>query len=511
MTWTITKKDFLLNLMTFKFAVGTIVCVVLTAVFMPVLVNDYQLRLQEYNENVTNTQADLRTAKVYMNICMGGRYMVHRPPAILSVFSKGVENQLASSVKIETNTVPGLSAHSSEVNPYLSVLPTMDISLIFKIIVSVLALLVACDVISGEREQGTLKLILSGTVARHQVLLGKMLAGQLTLLVPLAISFLVGLSMLLFSPMVDLTASDWARISLIYIASVIFVSTIYNIGLFVSTLTRRSAISLIAGLFFWIVFIMVVPNVAVYFATQIAPLEPEEKVNSQTELINQKMQAEVGKVRRGIPGTGSNEVSDFYEKSLFYILVCDKKGMEWRQKYHAALSPLYINYADKLWQIEHLHFKSLLQQKQLANNFSRISPISMYDHIMSILTETDTASCQYFIDRARTHREEVIDYLRLKTDNFSSASYFTQCTEADMAKYQEYLDGKMLEDDFQKWKEKKIAQMIPLDLRDFPQFIYQPSVAKSSSRTIPDLMLLFFANVLFFALSFVTFLKYDIT
>ena len=510
MIWKITKKEFLLNLMTFKFTVGTILCVVLMSVFMPVLVNDYQLRLQEYNENVTDTQADLRTAKVYMNINMGGRYMVHRPPSILSVFSKGVENQLASSVKIETNKVPGLSARSSEVNPYLSVLPTMDISLIFKIVVSVLALLVACDVISGEREQGTLKLILSGTVARHQVLLGKLLAGQLTLLVPLTISFLVGLSMLLFSPMVDLTASDWARISLIYVASVIFVSAIYNVGLFVSTLTKRSAISLIVGLFFWIIFIMVVPNAAVYFATQIAPLEPEEKVNSQLELIEQQRQTEVGKIRGGIPGPGGNEVSGFYDNFRFCVLVCDKNGMEWRQKFHAALSPLHIKYADKLWQIEHLHFKSLLQQKQLTNNFSRISPISMYDYIMSNLADTDTASCQYFIDRAKAHREEVIDYLRLKTDRFSSASYFTQCTEADMAVYQEYLDGKISEDDFQKWKEKKIAQMIPLDLRDFPQFIYQPSVAKSFNRVIPDLALLVFISVLFFVLSFVAFMRYDV-
>ena len=510
MIWRISKKEFLLNLMTFKFVVGTIVCVVLTAIFMPVLVNDYQLRLREYNENVAETQADLRTAKVYMNINMGGRYMVHRPPAILSVFSKGVENQLASSVKIETSKVPMLSARSSEVNPYLSILPTMDISLILKIVVSVLALLVACDVISGEREQGTLKMILSGTAARHQILLGKLLAGQLTLLVPLTISFLLGVLILLFSPMVDLTALDWFRISLIYIVSVIFVSAIYNIGLFVSTLTSRSAISLIAGLFFWIVFIMVVPNAAVYFATQIAPLEPEENVNSQLELIEQQRSAELEKIRAGIPGSGGNEVSGFYDNFRFCVLVCDKEGMESRQKFHAAFRPLYIKYADKLWQIERLNVESLLRQKRLTNNFSRISPISVYDHAISNIANTGTAGCQYFIDRAKAHREELIDYLRLKTEHFSSSSYFTQCTEADMAVYQEYLDGKMPEDDFQKWKEKKIAQMIPLGLRDFPQFIYQPSVAKSFNRAIPDLALLFFISVLFFVLSFVTFLKYDV-
>jgi len=40
MIWKIAKKEFLLNLITFKFAVGSIVCVVLTAVFMPVLVSN---------------------------------------------------------------------------------------------------------------------------------------------------------------------------------------------------------------------------------------------------------------------------------------------------------------------------------------------------------------------------------------------------------------------------------------------------------------------------------------
>ena len=51
MIWKIAKKEFLLNLMMFKFAVGTIVCVVLTAVFMPVLMSDHQQRLKDYSIN----------------------------------------------------------------------------------------------------------------------------------------------------------------------------------------------------------------------------------------------------------------------------------------------------------------------------------------------------------------------------------------------------------------------------------------------------------------------------
>jgi len=510
MIWKIAKKEFLLNLMTFKFAVGTILCVVLMAVFMPVLVNDYQQRLKDYNANVATTKAELQNTKVYMNVLMSRLHRVHRPPTTLSVFSKGVENLLSASVRIDDYTVPELSASSSEVNPYLSISPTMDISLVFKIIASVLALLVACDVISGEREQGTLKLMLSGTVARYQVLLGKSLAGQLTLLVPLTIAFLVGLLILLFSPMVDLSASDWARIGLIYIVSLIFISAIYNIGLFVSCLTKRSAISLIVGLFFWVVFIVVIPNSSVYFATRIAPLEPEEKFESKIKQIEQEKQAKVNEIRKKIDGGPSNEVSGFYEEMRFWVLACDKGGMEWRQKFHAALTPLHIRYADKLWKIERQRIETLFQQKRLSDNLSRVSPISLYGNVISSLAGTDTASCQYFMDRARAHRKEVLEYLRSKTDNFSSPSYFTRCTEADMAVYQLYLDRKMSEDDFGKWKEKRIAQTQSLDMQDFPQFIYRPNILKNCQGVVIDLSVLVFINILFFALSFLVFMKYDV-
>jgi len=66
MIWKIAKKDFLLNLMTFKFAVRTILCIVLVAVFTPVLMVDYQQRLEHYNQAVANNTAELGQAKVVL-------------------------------------------------------------------------------------------------------------------------------------------------------------------------------------------------------------------------------------------------------------------------------------------------------------------------------------------------------------------------------------------------------------------------------------------------------------
>jgi ABC-type transport system involved in multi-copper enzyme maturation permease subunit len=302
--WRIAKKEFLLSLMTFKFTVGTILCVVLMAVFMPVLVNDYQQRLEEYHANVSATQAELQKAKVYDTLLFGRKHFVYRPPTIFSVFSKDIASQVGDSVMIGYFRVPELSAGSVEVNPYISILPTLDISLVFKIIISVLALLIACDVVSNEREQGTLKLMLSNGVARSQVLSGKLLAGLMTLFIPVTMAFITGLLIWQFSPMVDLTGADWARIGLLYLASLLFVSIMYHFGLFASCLTKRSSASLLLTLFFWMFFIVVVPNASLHLATYIKPLGPTEAINEQVKEIRERQGKESQELEKQVPFKG---------------------------------------------------------------------------------------------------------------------------------------------------------------------------------------------------------------
>jgi len=105
MIWKIAKKEFLLNLMTFKFAVGAVACVLLTAVFMPILAADYRQRLETYNKQIADNEAELRKVKVYRNITP----TIYRLPAVLSAFSGGLEKQLVGAAKIELDKVPELS------------------------------------------------------------------------------------------------------------------------------------------------------------------------------------------------------------------------------------------------------------------------------------------------------------------------------------------------------------------------------------------------------------------
>jgi len=491
MIWKIAKKEILLNLMTFKFAMGTMLCMVLTAVFVPILAKAYQERLKTYNDNVAYNEAELRKVTVYKNITP----TIYRSPAVLAVFSEGLEKQLGNSATIEYDKVPEISVAAA--NHYLSIFSIFDASLIFKIVISVLALLVAYDAISGERERGTLRLMLSGTMARYQVLLGKLLAGLMVLVVPVTIVFILGLVILLCFPMVDLAGSDWIRIGFMFLASLVFITTMYNLGLLFSCLAKRSAISLVLGLFVWIVFVVVIPNGSVYLATQIRPVQSEDKVNQQIASLRRDAQREFMRdlqiSGRSIQSGGRR--SDMPGRGGFghgYVRSCDKVFMENNLIRYGIGVPIEIKYADKYSEVKYGYLRGLFEQTRLANNLSRISPIYLYENVMSVLAGTDMASIQHFIDGVKANRNDIIEYMRSKTNNFSSSSFFTPCTK-------EETELPPISDDAP-----------PLDLRDLPRFIYKADIVGSLRRVIPDLALLIFGSVLFFAMAFVAFVRYDV-
>jgi ABC-type transport system involved in multi-copper enzyme maturation permease subunit len=516
MIWKIAKKDFLLNLMTFKFAVGTVLCVVLMAVFMPVLVNDYQQRLKTYNDNVARNEAELRKVRVYKSITP----TIYRRPTVLSVFSQGLERQLGNSAKMKLGSVPGISAAAATGNPYLAAYSVLDACLIFKIVISVLALLVAYDVVAGEREQGTLKLMVSGTIARYQVLLGKLLAGLITLLVPVTISYIAGLLILLFFPMAELTVTDWIRIGLMYLATLIFVSAMYNIGLLFSCLLRRSAISLVLALFVWIVLVVVIPNVSVYLAAQIRPIEARKNIDSQIESIWKKFDGEMYEYNEENPPIGPAD----WGPGAFGNLVLSGgtiAAIEAQQQLLDFQISRRIEYADKQRQVEQSYLHLLFQQEHLANTLSSISPISLYENVLSRLSQTDLTYSKSFFSQAKTYRNALIDFISSNTNDFSSSSYFTQFSEQDAMIYeknweavchaQNEAEKNRAMDIFTQFISETKKNWAPLYSQDLPQFVYQAeSVIKNLQRIIPGLGRLIFISLLFFALSFVAFQKYDV-
>ena len=501
MIWKIARKELLSNLLTLRFAVGTVLFLALAVLFTCVLLGDYRQKLRDYDGLVSKNNGELRGLMTYQNL----RPTIYKPPDVLAIFSKGVEENMWNSTRISIGEVPELASGAAAKNPLLSVFPVLDIVLIFKLVVSVLAILLAYDAISGEKEDATLKLTLSNSVPRHQVLFGKFIGGMITLAIPIAIGFLMTSLILELSPTVELTGGDWIRIGLMFVVSLIMVSALFNLGLFLSSLTRRASDTLMLLLFLWVLFLLVIPNGSAYLSSRIKPIESREKVDSQVQEIWERYWNRVSDFYRENPWPQGNGVqSDASEPWGWYHRFATKNLIRYKQMLNAFAEPLKIRYADDAWQANRTYLESMKHQKELAGFISRASPISLYDNLITSLSRTDVPNSERFAEQARGHRQQMIDYLYNKKA-FSSIRYFATVKE-------EHLFDVNSIDEYGPLREKyDREEPSPLDVSDVPLFRYRPEgVAVTMKRILPDMGLLCFMSVLFFMCAFAAFLKYDV-
>ncbi len=64
MIWLIARKEFLLNLMNFRFIAGFILCFVLSVLSAWILTQDYAERVTEYSDEVQKHRKELEDARV---------------------------------------------------------------------------------------------------------------------------------------------------------------------------------------------------------------------------------------------------------------------------------------------------------------------------------------------------------------------------------------------------------------------------------------------------------------
>jgi hypothetical protein len=275
---------------------------------------------------------------------------------------------------------------------------------------------------------------------------------------------------------------------------------------------------MVLGLFVWIVFAIVVPNASVHLATRLRPLESQEKRDSRVKSINEDLAKELGAIKMDY--SSSLITSD--EGDVFGGYYTKRRDIYWlnaEQKFNALTIPIKLRYADKSLDIEQSNLNSFFAQKDLARTLSCVSPISTYENLMAVLAGTDITSFVDFIDHVRTHRNEVNDYIRSKTDNFSSASFFAVCSEEESAEYARlYLQVEKAPDAqakakaeqaLREWEQRNPVKAEPLNLQDFPWFRYRPSSAYLR-KAIPDLATLLIVNVVLFGMCFAAFARYDV-
>jgi ABC-type transport system involved in multi-copper enzyme maturation permease subunit len=496
---TIVAKEFLSNLLTFRFSMGFLVCLLLVVANTYVLTQDYGDRLESYQTAVREHEQEMAKIKRYSQLSGDHKPKANRMPKLLSIFNQGMDKRLGNTVTASNGTVPMRAEEHGPANPYMIIFHSIDLALVFQVVLSLLALLFAYDAVSGEREDGTLRLMLSNAVPRDIVLIGKYLGAMACLLLPLAVSLVAGLLVMQFSPQVSLGIADWARIGLILLTSFLYLSCFYLLGLFLSSRTRRATTTLMFAMFLWVFFVLIFPGATVFLVDKFAPIHSEETaVSAMSELwkeFDKKSEEFLKKQGLNYPievyspfdmakptSSGASSGSDNFSwgETVSASGFKSEEGIKFAQEFYGFKGRLAVQYADKVWSVYKKYLdENPIRQAKLALNISRISPAAAYYNATAILSETDFESFQRFMAQARQYRDGLVQYLTDK-QAFSSRQWFAD--------------------------DKGVA-----DISDLPKFREQREEVKSSlKRAGVDVLILVILNFIFFLGGYASFLRYDV-
>lgn len=263
--WTICRKEITENILTFRNVITTVLCLVLfpTSIFLSY--NDYKTRLANYNLRDTEGQH-----------YFGHRPMLAKKPAPLSIFARGLDPDMGRLTIIWQGSIRGAPGGAivdpGEENDLLFLFRVPDFSYLVKTVLSLLALFFAFDAICGERVKGTLRLLLANPVSRSEVLLGKWFGGLASFLLSVLPGFVLMLFVVTLLPMFSLDGEAWLRVGAIIGVSLIYLSSFFLLGLFLSTRVHRPETALILILLAWLIWVMGIPNFSSPIANRIYPL-----------------------------------------------------------------------------------------------------------------------------------------------------------------------------------------------------------------------------------------------
>lgn len=262
----IMKKEILEHLTTYRFALVSGLTGVLMAVSLLVGVGDYRVRLENYG---------------VMQPKEPGSPNIVLPPNPVSVLVQGLDPRLG---KVYELTSLGVTVHSNErtINRLFSLFAVPDQMFIIKVVLALTALLMSFDALCGEKEQGTLKLLLASGGRRSDIYAGKFLGRYLLTVSPFVIASLACVAVLSLLPDIQAGGYFLGRCALVLLVALVYAAVFTALGLLISSVAHRSETSLALSMSAWVLLVFVIPEAGPGIAQAARSVPASDRVEMET-------------------------------------------------------------------------------------------------------------------------------------------------------------------------------------------------------------------------------------
>ncbi len=483
MFWDIAKREILDSLMSLKFVLALLIASVLMVVGgLGFIRSDYNVRLNRYSDDVTHQMEGIRNNCGNLStLATEGPGRLHKRPNPFEFCVSDREKWLPGNIDCSTHRSHGvgrkdfsyswksvwvISYHGDRPlkNPFIRDFMNIDWSFTIGVILSFVAIIFTFDSISGERERGTLPLLLSNSVPKSSVILGKFVSALITISIPLLIGVIINLLIVDFSGTASVSGLDLGRIGVILVVSLVYLSLFISLGILVSASFGRSPLSLITLLLVWAIFTIVIPN---SLGVLSARLRRAPSINELSERH--------GALRENLKGR-------YPEEKLYASSPSESPPEIGALRLWADyLTDESSGYTD----INNWFVDKQLRQVRFGRMIARVSPTALYNYALEAIAGIGFPRHVAFIEQVRNYRQVFIDFMRT-------------ADRADPGSYHIY-------------PVKEGISQKTVDFESVPKFKENLSLGYSINRALVDIAFLGIGAVVAFMLAYLSFIRSGVT
>ena len=483
---TLIQKELRAIILSPKFVGTFAVCSVLILISVYTGISEYNTMVSRYEANSGLVDQELRQSTSWGRMST----KVYRAPDPMQIFVSGLDYDIGrwSEVSGERSAKLKNSAYSDD--PIYAVFRFIDFAFIVQFVLTLFAILFTFNAVNGEREDGTLKLVFSNSVSRAQYLISKAIGSWLGLVIPISIPVLLGLLLILLYK-IPLTIDHWIRIGLFLSLSLLLFTCFIFVGVFISSLTKRSNVSFLVALVVWVIFVMIVPRAGVMAAGNMVRVPRLAEIEGQLSGFSKGRWEEFyqGMEERWEESHNNSSANGDFDDEVLWA------RMETEDSLKREIEKEIDRYGLRLR--EDLRQRKAAQEK-LAFVLSRFSPASAYQLGAMALAGTDIWIKNWYEDAINEYRNQFNQFVeRKQIETGDNGQVMMAITIEDDGPADMSIKGSRSKDQ--------------LDITDVPRFMMPTvSLVEMVAPVVIDFGLLIFYILISFTGAFVAFLRYDV-
>lgn len=261
--------------------------IVLMATGSVLFLQEHKQQMADFNQNTAETMETVssivdRPSALFQLVSFNWRGpFVYATPNRLSFVSEGQEKNLPNAYSPSAFKLYG-PYKKIRSNIFLGYFTSLDWALIFGVILSFAAIILVYDAFCGEKDRGTLRLIVAHAVPRSHLMFGKFTGALIALGIPVLLGTVIQLLILTVGG-IALQTADIARILMSLVLTFLYLSCYILIGLFVSARSSSESTSLVVSLLIWALLVVVLPSTGGMIASDVVKLPTRETAYGEAD------------------------------------------------------------------------------------------------------------------------------------------------------------------------------------------------------------------------------------